>query len=127
MSRILSTEGGGVTPLAGRHPQQTHPWWVDTPPGMQTHPTCRQTQPPQWQADTPPAGRHPPGQTAPEQTPPEMATAADGTHPTGMHSCFYLIKRKNILSTENIYMNNSVCDLDPSVFNVSFLNLFAES
>ena len=33
-------------------------------------------------ADTPLPGRQPP--------PPEMATAADGTHPTGMHSCFYL-------------------------------------
>ena len=35
---------------------------------------------------TPPPGRHrspPPGQTPPQQT----ATATDGTHPTGMHSC----------------------------------------
>ena len=39
-----------------------------TPPGQTT-----------W-ADTP-LGRHPP---------PEMATAADGTHPTGMHSCIIL-------------------------------------
>ena len=30
-------------------------------------------------------GVHP---SLPGQTPPEMATAADGTHPTGMHSCF---------------------------------------
>ena len=36
----------------------------------------------------------PPGQTHPEQTPPrtdtprQTATAVDGTHPTGMHSCF---------------------------------------
>ena len=29
--------------------------------------------------------RHPPG----KQTPPKMATAAIGTHPTEMHSCFY--------------------------------------
>ena len=28
-----------------------------------------------------------PSQTPP---PPEKATAADGTHPTGMHSCFFL-------------------------------------
>ena len=41
-----------------------------------------------------PLGRHPPADTAPVQTPPcpvhagtHMATAADGTHPTGMHSC----------------------------------------
>ena len=43
---------------------------------------------PSW-ADTP-LGRHPlahaPGQTPPQQ----MATAADGTHPTGMHSCYLL-------------------------------------
>ena len=46
---------------------------------------------------TPPGqlGRHPPWQTPPGQTPLcsvhagiDMATAADGTHPTGMHSCF---------------------------------------
>ena len=30
--------------------------------------------------------RHP----LPGQTPPEMVTAADGTHPTGMHSCYCL-------------------------------------
>ena len=36
------------------------------------------------QADTPSTGQtHSPWQT----TPPEMATAADSTHPTGMHSC----------------------------------------
>ena len=52
-------------------------------------------------------GVHPPGQTPPEQTPPlyrhpradtpphppgQMATAADGTHPTGMHSCYQLYR-----------------------------------
>ena len=29
------------------------------------------------------------GQTRPGQKPPPTATAADGTHPTGMHSCFH--------------------------------------
>ena len=38
------------------------------PHGQTPHPPARH-----------PLGRHPPGQTA---------TAADGTHPTGMHSCF---------------------------------------
>ena len=33
------------------------------------------------------AAIHPPWQTPPQQT----ATAADGTHPTGMHSCFRCI------------------------------------
>ena len=54
-------------------------------------------------ADTPPGSRHPPSQEQiplrwsrhpPEQTPPlpgETATAADGTHPTGMHSCYNVI------------------------------------
>ena len=57
--------------------------------------------------DTTPPSRHPPRSRPPwstprEQTPPrrrtpgsrpppgEMATAADGTHPTGMHSCLLL-------------------------------------
>ena len=37
-------------------------------------------------------GYHPPGTRHPqEQAPPQqMATVADGTHPTGMHSCFRL-------------------------------------
>ena len=56
----------------------------DTPPG--------QTPPPDTplQADTP-LGRHPTRQTPPPQAdtplPQQTATAADGTHPTGMHSC----------------------------------------
>ena len=48
--------------MCGRHTS-----WADTPsPRAET-----------------PLGRHTPG-----QTPPKMATAADGTHPTGMHSCY---------------------------------------
>ena len=45
-----------------------------------------------WQ--TPHPGRHPlcrhqpPGQTPLSRYPPETATAADGMHPTGMHSCY---------------------------------------
>ena len=31
-------------------------------------------------------GRHPPGLTPPRVDTPPTATAADGTHPTGMHS-----------------------------------------
>ena len=60
-----------------RHPQQvdTTPW-TDTPPGQ-----------------TLPLGRHPllrqsPGQT-PQPPPRQMATAADSTHPPGMHSCLH--------------------------------------
>ena len=39
-----------------------------------------------------PLGRQPPGQTPPlgrHPLPRQTATAANGTHPTGMHSCFY--------------------------------------
>ena len=60
----------------GRHPPDRYH------PGR--HPP-RQTQHPSW-ADTPQA-----------DTPPhtQMATAADGTHPTGMHSCWNLISSKH--------------------------------
>ena len=47
-----------------------------------------------WE-QTPPRSRHPPWeQTSPRSRHPpppgETATAADGTHPTGMHSCFVI-------------------------------------
>ena len=62
------------TPLGqtsqGRHPPGRHP------PG-QRHPPGRH-----------PPGRHPPGRHPPRQTPQQTATAADSTHPTGMHSCY---------------------------------------
>ena len=103
-------QGGGVHPQAhiplGRHPQADtppgRPTCADTPPGQ----TClpRQADTPLWadipRADTPlgrcpppdrqalpwadtPLGRYPPLGRHPS----EMATAADGMHPTGMHSC----------------------------------------
>ena len=62
VSRILSTGGCGVHP-PGRHPPR---------------------------ADTPHAGPSSPRQTPSpwgDPPPPQTATAADGTHPTGMHSC----------------------------------------
>ena len=69
---LFTGEGVWQTPL-GRHP------WADT---------LGQTPPEQT----------PPGQTSPRQTPPradtppqQMATAADGTHPTGMHSCLFIL------------------------------------
>ena len=64
---------GGVCPSA---------CW-DTPPGSRHPPRSRHSpeQTPSPGADPPPTGsRHPPPR---QQTP----TAADGTHPTGMHSC----------------------------------------
>ena len=58
--RCLSVHRGGVHPLASRHPLGRQTVLGQTPPGRQT---------------------------PPRQTPQQTATAADGTHPTGMHSC----------------------------------------
>ena len=80
-----------TTPRADT-PQADTPW-ADTPPG--SHPMGRhppgQTHP--W-TDTP-LDRQPPGRHLPRQTPTlgwhhpgHTATAADGTHPTGMHYCY---------------------------------------
>ena len=81
------TPPGADTPLPGadtspgsRHPHSRHPPEQTPPehtPQEQTHP-----QPPE---KTPPGSRHPPSAHTPAR---EMATAVDGTHPTGMHSCF---------------------------------------
>ena len=74
--------------MADPPPRQSPPW-ADPPP--------KQTTPPPHVDMTP--GRHSPGQIPPGWTPllgrppgqtppsPETATAADGTHPTRMHSC----------------------------------------
>ena len=64
-----SVHGGGVSaPVhAGIHT-----------PHLSRHPSLGR-HPPPLLADTSPLGGHPPQQTA---------TAADGTHPTGMHSCW---------------------------------------
>ena len=73
---------------------------ADTPRGR--HPLGRRLQ-----ADTPrqtppkqtPPGRHPPGRHPPGRHPHpgQMATAADGTHPTGMHSCLEITVWSNTL------------------------------
>ena len=70
---------------------QVHPPGPDTPPprpGMpqdQVHPQGPGTPPPPGRPGTPPP---PPPRT--RYTPPcrDTATAADGRHPTGMHSCY---------------------------------------
>ena len=71
-----------VCPQVGGVPGQVPPW-ADTPlgpgtPPDQVHPLGPGTPP--GQVNPPP----PPGPGTPQQT----ATVADGTHPTGMHSCF---------------------------------------
>ena len=81
-------KGEGVSdkhPLCRHTPRLTHPW-ADTPSLGRSPPPgpelpCRQT---------PPGQTHPwtnthPGQTAPLQ---HTTTAADGTYPTGIHSCW---------------------------------------
>ena len=57
-----------------------------------------------------PLSRHPPGQThthRADPTPGQTATAADGTHPTGMHSCCKSFEKHtmghNVLSIENMF------------------------
>ena len=97
----LSTGGGFASAYAGIPPRSRHP------PGTR-HPQSRHppgTKHPQEQAppgaDTPTGAGTPPEQTPPgagtplEQAPPgpdpssqQTATVADGTHPTGMHSCY---------------------------------------
>ena len=85
------TPGSRHTPLGAdtpwsRHPQQTclgadtPPLGVDTPPEQtpRADTTPWEQTPPR--ADTMPPSRHPL----------ETATAADGTHPTGMHSCSHM-------------------------------------
>ena len=83
-SVILPT-GGGV---CGRPPRQTHP----PPPS-----TC-------WDTHTHPAqcmlGYTPPPHPA--------ASAADGTHPTGMHSCFQ-IRIQGFVSAESCLMFVRAC------------------
>ena len=79
-------QGGGkvYTALAGRpllevrHPLGRHPLAGRHPPGWQTPP---------GQADTPL-----------QQT----ATAADGTHPTGMHSCLSILISGNTMKATNL-------------------------
>ena len=69
---VIPSTGEGRTPLG-----QTPPL-ADTPLGRHLP------------GQTPPPGETPPRQTPPQADPsPKMATAADGTHPTGMYSCCY--------------------------------------
>ena len=90
-----SVHRGGHTPWRDRQTDrqtETHPG--QTPPG-QTHTCLLDRHIPLGRHTTldihtapldrhTPLDRHPPGQTP--APPPEMTTAADGTHPAGMHS-----------------------------------------
>ena len=53
--------------------------------------------------DTHTPGRNPSRQTPPwADTPPQTATEADGTHPTGMHSCYGMILSKASVKSINM-------------------------
>ena len=90
LSVILFTEGGGVclwVHAVYSHlediPGQTDPL-ADTPPPEADTPIGRHS-PSQTHTFR---GRHPPRADIPPGKHPDTATAADGTHPTGMHSCY---------------------------------------
>ena len=91
-SVILSTGGGGVWQIPpGRHPPGQTPPWQTPLPGR--HPRADTTQ-----ADTPLLSacwdkRPSPCLVHAGIHPPPAATAADGTHPTGMHSCWRICYR----------------------------------
>ena len=50
-------------------------------------------------------GQTPPRLTPPRHPPPEMATAVDGTHPTGMHSCFGFVLQAPSSSSSSSFQN----------------------
>ena len=91
-----------TTPRAGTHPPGTRynppagtaPWTRYTPLPGQVHPPPRDQVHPPGQAHPPGPGTllpdqvHPPGRHPPPLR--DTATAADGTHPTGMHSCWLM-------------------------------------
>ena len=58
-----------------------------------------------------PLGRHPLPRADPQ--PRQTATAADGTHPTGMHSCFVIILGRNNGST--LFVCNPSIGVSPLV------------
>ena len=86
------SRGQGVlqTP-PGRHPLADTPWAEppgQTPPGR--HPTSRHSPSRHFPQQTPLADTPLPSACWDTPPPPPVATAADGTHPTGMHSCLWL-------------------------------------
>ena len=80
-----TTPPGADTPQEQTPPKSRHPP-EQTPPG-QTPPKSRPPKSRHPQGRHPPKSRHPPRADPP---PPDTATAADGTHPTGMHACWHM-------------------------------------
>ena len=81
---------GYHTPPSGADPpEQTPPSpWEQTPPtpGADTHPP--------WSRQPPLGADNPPRETA---------TAADGTHPTGMHSCWKYVWSHDIIPQYSVH------------------------
>ena len=75
-SQVSVCQWGGVCPIA---------CW-DTPPRPEATPT--RASPHRPEADIP-LGRHPLGRHPPAQCMVGYGQQAGGTHPTGMHSCFF--------------------------------------
>ena len=92
---LEQTPPGPGTPPNQVHPRARYTPLEQTPPGPGTPPrpgTPTRPGSPTWdQVHHPPLG---PG------TPPrDTSTAADGTHPTGMHSCFSFIMTRYVLTS----------------------------
>ena len=99
--QIPPTPGTRYTPRPDAPPDQVHPQDQVHPP--RTRYTLWTRYPPG--PGTPPGTRYPPDQVQPpapgkppwDQVPPQTATAADGTHPTGMHSCLFSVMYSRFL------------------------------
>ena len=81
------------TPKTRHSPRSRHPPGADTPPGADI-PRSRH----------PPRYRHPPPADTPLQ---QTATAADSSHPTGMHSCIswsHAVRRRHDKSQSQVLL-----------------------
>ena len=114
---VSASVNAGITPPRSRHPPEQTPPWEQTPPRADTHPP-EQTPTPQSRHPPPRADTHPPGADTPQRRPPgadppEQTTAygqrAAGTHPTGMHSCFFSVveDEEKLSRTERHYNRNT--------------------
>ena len=84
--RVCLSACWDTTPRSRQPPLGPDTPWEQAPPRPDTTPVEQAPTPDQ----TPPRTRHPWEQAPPKtrQPPQQTATVADGTHPTGMHSCF---------------------------------------
>ena len=110
-----TTQPGSRYPPRSRHPSPgagTSPPWAGTPPEQSTPSGSRH--PPGADNPTPPS-RHPPSKGYPTNR--DTATAADGTHPTGMHSSSKLnlreIGKKNYWWERSLKLRSHVPSTSP--------------